>query len=47
MLLSQGYQYVFQSTTEILFPGLAIVLVILAVNLIADGLTDVFNLRGV
>lgn len=47
VLLSQGYQYVFQSTTEILFPGLAIVLVILAVNLIADGLTDVFNLRGV
>jgi peptide/nickel transport system permease protein len=46
VLLSQGYQYLFLSSTEILFPGLAIVSTVLAVNLIADGLTDVLNQPG-
>jgi peptide/nickel transport system permease protein len=43
VLLSQGYQYLYLSPTEIVFPGVAIVSVVLAVNLIADGLGDVLS----
>jgi peptide/nickel transport system permease protein len=46
VLLSQGYQYLYLSPTEILFPGVAIVSVVLAVNLIADGLGDVLSRRA-
>jgi ABC-type dipeptide/oligopeptide/nickel transport system permease subunit len=45
VLVSQGYQYMFQAASEVIFPGLAIVLTVLSVNLLADGLTDVLDIR--
>ena len=44
-LVYQGYQHMFDAASEVIFPGLAIVGTVLAVNLIADALTDAFNPR--
>jgi peptide/nickel transport system permease protein len=46
VLMSQGYQHMFEAASEVIFPGLAIVLTVLGVNLLADGLTDAFSARG-
>jgi ABC-type dipeptide/oligopeptide/nickel transport system permease subunit len=47
-LLAQGYQHMFQSGAEIYFPGLAILITVLGINLLGDGLGDALNprLRG-
>ena len=42
-LIYEGYQHMFDAASEVIFPGLAIVLTVLSVNLIADALTDAFN----
>jgi peptide/nickel transport system permease protein len=44
-LLSQGFQHMFQSGAEIYFPGLAIMLTLLGINLLGDGLGDALNPR--
>jgi ABC-type dipeptide/oligopeptide/nickel transport system permease subunit len=45
VLMSQGYDHMFLAASEVIFPGLAIVLTVLGANLLADGLTDAFNTR--
>jgi len=44
-LLSQGYEHMFESWSEVTFPGLAIVIAVLGINLIGDGLSDALNPR--
>ena len=44
-LVYEGYQHMFDAASEVIFPGLAIVCTVLAMNLIADALTDAFNPR--
>jgi peptide/nickel transport system permease protein len=44
-LLSQGYEHMFQSWSEVTFPGLAICLAVLGVNLLGDGLVVALNPR--
>jgi peptide/nickel transport system permease protein len=44
-LLSQGYEHMFQSWSEVTFPGLAIVISVLGINLLGDGLSDALNPR--
>lgn len=44
-LLSQGYQHMFQAWSEVIFPGLAIVVTVLGINLFGDGLADALNPR--
>jgi peptide/nickel transport system permease protein len=39
-LLSQGYEHMFQSWSEVTFPGLALALSVLGINLLGDGLSD-------
>ena len=46
VLMSQGYDHMFQAASEVIFPGAAIVLTVLGLNLLADGLTDAFGSRG-
>jgi peptide/nickel transport system permease protein len=46
VLMSQGYDHMFEAASEVIFPGLAIVLTVLGANLLADGLTDAFNARA-
>jgi peptide/nickel transport system permease protein len=44
-LLNTGYEHMFQSWAEVVFPGLAIVISVLGVNLLGDGLADSLNAR--
>lgn len=44
-MLSEGRQYVYQAYWVTTFPGLAIVLVVLALNLLGDGLRDALDPR--
>jgi peptide/nickel transport system permease protein len=44
-LLYAGYEHMFESWSEIVFPGLAVSLTILAINLVGDGLSDAVNPR--
>jgi peptide/nickel transport system ATP-binding protein len=40
LMLTEAYQSIFQSPLTLLYPGLAILLTVLAFNLVADGLRD-------
>jgi peptide/nickel transport system permease protein len=44
-LLSKGYEYMFESWSEVTFPGLAIIIATLGINLLGDGLSDAFDPR--
>jgi peptide/nickel transport system permease protein len=44
-LLNSGYEHMFQSWSEVVFPGLAIVISVLGINLLGDGLADSLNAR--
>jgi ABC-type dipeptide/oligopeptide/nickel transport system permease subunit len=44
-LLSLGYEHMFQSWSEVTFPGLAIAISVLGINLLGDGLGDALNPR--
>jgi peptide/nickel transport system permease protein len=44
-MLSEGRQYIFQAYWVTTYPGLAIVLVVLALNLLGDGLRDALDPR--
>ena len=44
-LLSSGYEHMFQAWSEIAFPGLAVCLAVLGINLLGDGLADALNPR--
>jgi peptide/nickel transport system permease protein len=44
-LLSSGYEHMFQAWSEIVFPGLAVCLAVLGINLFGDGLADALNPR--
>jgi peptide/nickel transport system permease protein len=45
VLLSNGYEHMFQSWAELVFPALAIVISVLGINLLGDGLADALNPR--
>jgi len=40
LMLTEAYRYIFSSPLTLVFPGLAILLTVLAFNLVADGLRD-------
>ena len=44
-MLNSGRQYIFQQGQLVVFPGLAILLSVLSINLTADGLRTVFDPR--
>jgi peptide/nickel transport system permease protein len=44
-LLNAGYEHMFESWAEVVFPGLAIVISVLGINLLGDGLADALNPR--
>jgi peptide/nickel transport system permease protein len=44
-MLSLGYEHMFQSWSEVAFPGLAIAVSVLGINLLGDGLADALNPR--
>jgi peptide/nickel transport system permease protein len=44
-LLSQGYEHMFQSWSEVTFPGIAIIIATLGINLLGDALSDAFDPR--
>jgi peptide/nickel transport system permease protein len=44
-MLSLGYEHMFQSWSEVTFPGLAIAITVLGINLLGDGLGDALNPR--
>jgi peptide/nickel transport system permease protein len=44
-MLSEGYNHMFQAWSEVTFPGLAIVITVLGINLLGDGLADALNTR--
>ena len=44
-MLSLGYEHMFQSWSEVTFPGLAIAISVLGINLLGDGLGDALNPR--
>ncbi|HEX8918677.1 MAG TPA: ABC transporter permease, partial [Chloroflexota bacterium] len=44
-LLSEGYTQMYQAWSELVFPGIAVVLTVLGGNLLGDGLTDALNPR--
>lgn len=46
VLLTQGNQYMFVCATELIFPGLAILVTIMASNVLGDGLSHVLNRRA-
>jgi ABC-type dipeptide/oligopeptide/nickel transport system permease subunit len=46
ILVSDGYEHMFQSWAELLFPALAIVISVLGINLLGDGLADALNPRS-
>jgi peptide/nickel transport system permease protein len=43
VLLSDGYEHMFQSWAELVFPALAIIVAVLGINLLGDGLADALN----
>ncbi len=44
-LLSQGYDHMFQSWSQVTFPGLVIAITVLGINLFGDGIGDALNPR--
>jgi peptide/nickel transport system permease protein len=44
-MIAQGQQYLQEAWWIVLFPGLAVVLLLLSFNLIGDGMRDVFHLE--
>lgn len=44
-LLANGFQHMFQSGAQIYFPGLAIMITVLGINLLGDGLGEALNPR--
>jgi peptide/nickel transport system permease protein len=44
-LLSQGYEHMFDSWAEVTFPGIAIIIAVLGINLFGDGLSDALDPR--
>lgn len=44
-MLSQGYEHMFESWSEVTFPGIAIMVAVLGINLLGDGLADALNPR--
>lgn len=42
-LLSQGYEHMFQSWSEVTFPGFAIIVAVLGINLLGDALSDAMD----
>jgi peptide/nickel transport system permease protein len=44
-LLSSGYEHMFQAWSEIAFPGVAVCLAVVSINLFGDGLADALNPR--
>jgi peptide/nickel transport system permease protein len=44
-LLSQGYEHMFQSWAEVTFPGIAIIVSVLGINLLGDALSDAIDPR--
>jgi ABC-type dipeptide/oligopeptide/nickel transport system permease subunit len=44
-LLSQGYEHMFQSWSEVTFPGIAIIVSVLGINLLGDALSDAIDPR--
>lgn len=44
-MLSQGYEHMFESWSEVTFPGIAIMVAVLGINLFGDGLADALNPR--
>jgi peptide/nickel transport system permease protein len=44
-MLSLGYEHMFNSWSEVSFPGLAIAVSVLGINLLGDGLADALNPR--
>jgi peptide/nickel transport system permease protein len=44
-LLSQGYEHMFESWSEVTFPGIAIIIAVLGINLFGDGLSDALDPR--
>jgi ABC-type dipeptide/oligopeptide/nickel transport system permease subunit len=44
-LLNFGYQHMFQAWSEVAFPGLAILLTVLGINLLGDGIGDALDPR--
>jgi peptide/nickel transport system permease protein len=44
-MLSLGYEHMFQSWSEVAFPGLAIAISVLGINLLGDALGDALNPR--
>jgi peptide/nickel transport system permease protein len=47
-MLAEGYNYMFQSWAQVVFPGIIIVVAVLGINLFGDGLGEALNprLRG-
>jgi peptide/nickel transport system permease protein len=44
-LLSNGYEHMFQSWGEVTFPGIAIIIAVLGVNLLGDALSNAIDPR--
>jgi peptide/nickel transport system permease protein len=44
-LLNTGYDHMFQSWAEVVFPGIAIVVSVIGINVLGDGLADSLNAR--
>jgi peptide/nickel transport system permease protein len=44
-LLSTGFEHMYQAWNEVVFPGLAIAISVLGINLLGDGLADALNPR--
>jgi peptide/nickel transport system permease protein len=44
-MISKGYQFMFQSWSQVAFPGLAIMVTVLGINLFGDALNDALNPR--
>jgi peptide/nickel transport system permease protein len=44
-LLSNGYEHMFQSWGEVTFPGLAIIVLVLGINLLGDALSSAIDPR--
>ncbi len=48
LLIANGYQYMFSGQYWIIFfPGIALLLLIVSINLVGDRLRDILNPRGV
>jgi peptide/nickel transport system permease protein len=44
-LLSNGFAHMYQAWNGVAFPGLAIMITVLGINLLGDGLADALNPR--